>query len=417
MEHFAAYVALDWSDEKHDVALLDAATDRRETATIKHSAQAIDEWASRLRQRFAGQKVAVCLEQSRGPLIYALLKYDFFVLYPINPKTLAKYREAFSPSGAKDDPTDTDYLLDILIHHRDRLKPWRPDDEKTRTLQYLVEHRRKLVNDRTRINNRMTALLKLYFPQVLAWFDDLCTVIVCDFLLRWSTLDEVKRAQKATLERFFHAHHSVRKETNQRRIKEIKEAIPLVTDRAVINSSVLIVRALCAQLQATLSAIQEFDREIEALCHSHQDFFIFESLPGAGPVYASRLAVAFGTDRSRWSKVDELLCLSGIAPVIERSGKSEWIRWRYFCPKFLRQSFHEYAGESLKHSFWARAYYDSQRAKGKSHQAAVRALAFKWIRIMWKCWQTRTAYDEVKYLESLRKKGSSLLTYAAQAKS
>ena len=234
---------------------------------------------------------------------------------------------------------------------------------------------------------------------------------------RWSTLDEVKRAQKATLEKFFHAHNSVRKETNQRRIKEIKEAIPLVTDRAVIQSSVLLVRALCAQLQATLSAIQEFDREIEALCHSHQDFFIFESLPGAGPVYASRLAAAFGTDRSRWSKVDELLCLSGIAPVIERSGKSEWTRWRYFCPKFLRQSFHEYAGESLKHSFWARAYYDSQRAKGKSHQAAVRALAFKWIRIMWKCWQTRTAYDEVKYLESLRKKGSSLLTYATQAKS
>ncbi len=73
-------------------------------------------------------EICVCLEQSRAPLIYALLKYDFLVLYPINPKTLAKYREAFSPSGAKDDPTDTDYLLDILIHHRDRLKVWLPDD-------------------------------------------------------------------------------------------------------------------------------------------------------------------------------------------------------------------------------------------------------------------------------------------------
>jgi transposase len=110
---------------------------------------------------------------------------------------------------------------------------------------------------------------------------------------------------------------------------------------------------------------------------------------------------------------DELAQLSGIAPVIERSGQSCRVRWRYFCPKFLRQSFHEYAGESVRHSFWARAYYEQQRAKGMSHQAAVRALAFKWIRIIYRCWQTRTAYDEVKYLEGLRKKGSSLLNYAA----
>ena len=417
MENFAAYVALDWSDAKHDVALLDTSTNRREASTIQHSPQAIDEWATSLRKRFAGQKIAVCLEQSRGPLIYALLKYDFFVLYPINPKTLARYREAFSPSGAKDDPTDTDYLLDILLHHRDRLKAWLPDDEQTRTLQYLVEHRRKLVNDRTRISNRMTALLKLYFPQVLEWFDDLGTVLVCDFLLRWSTLDEVKRAKKGTLEKFFCAHNSVRKETNRRRIAEVKESVALTTDRAVINSSALMVRAFCAQMQAALSAIREFDREIEALCQSHQDFFIFDSLPGAGPVYVSRLTAAFGTDRNRWRKVEELLCLSGIAPVIERSGKSEWVRWRYFCPKFLRQSFHEYAGESVKHSFWARAYYQQQRGKGKSHQAAVRALAFKWIRIMWKCWQTHNPYSEVKYLESLRKKGSPLLNYAASDRS
>jgi hypothetical protein len=98
---------------------------------------------------------------------------------------------------------------------------------------------------------------------------------------------------------------------------------------------------------------------------------------------------------------------------MERSGQSRWIRWRYFCPKFLRQSFHEYARESIRHSFWARAYYAQQRAKGKGHHAAVRALAFKWIRIIYKCWQSRTEYNEVSYLESLRKKGSPLLAYAA----
>jgi hypothetical protein len=83
-------------------------------------------------------------------------------------------------------------------------------------------------------------------------------------------------------------------------------------------------------------------------------------------------------------------------------------------PKFRRQSFHEFAGESVKHSFWARAYYEQQLARGKGRQAAVRALAYKWIRIIWKCWLTRTPYSEVKYLEALRKKGSPLLAYAAK---
>jgi transposase len=166
-------------------------------------------------------------------------------------------------------------------------------------------------------------------------------------------------------------------------------------------------------MKTTIEAIRAFDHEIEQLCSTHEDYHLFASLPGAGTVYAARLTAAMGTVRDRWTTVDELLCFSGVAPVMERSGKSTWIRWRYFCPTFLRQSFHEYAGESINHSFWARAYYMSQRARGKSHQAAVRALAFKWIRIIYKCWQTRTPYSEVRYLESLRKKGSPLLTFAA----
>ncbi len=129
MEAFAALVGIDWSDKKHDLCLVDLASGKREQLQINHTPEALDEWATKLRARFAAQKIAVGLEQSRGPLIYALLKYDFLVLYPINPTTLAKYREAFSPSRAKDDPTDAEYLVELLIQHRDRLKAWLPDDE------------------------------------------------------------------------------------------------------------------------------------------------------------------------------------------------------------------------------------------------------------------------------------------------
>jgi transposase len=380
MEPFAAFIAIDWSDAKHDICLVDASTSKKESFVLQHTPEELAAWATALRTRFAGRKIAVCLEQSRGPLIYALLQYDFLVLYPINPTTLAKYRQAFSPSWAKDDPRDADYLLELLLHHRDHLKAWRPANAKTRTLQYLVEHRRRLVHDRTRLSNRMTALLKAYFPQVLQWFDDIRTTLVCDVLLRWPTVEAIKKVRPSTLEKFFHEHHSVRKETVANRIAAIKEAVPLTTDQAVTHSSSLMINALATQMKTPIAAIRAFDDERERLCSTHEDYHLFAALPGAGTVYAARLTAAMGTDRNRWPTVDERLCFSGVAPVVERSGQSTRIRWRAFCPQFLRQSFHEYAGESIQHSFWARAYYMSQRARGKSHQAAVRALAFKWIR-------------------------------------
>jgi hypothetical protein len=124
-------------------------------------------------------------EQSRGPLIYALMKYDFITLYPINPRTLSRFREAFAPSCHKDDAPDAEFLAELLLRHRERLRAWQPDSEQTRTLRLLAEHRRRLVGDRTRLSNRLTSLLKSYFPQVLEWFPAIRTALVCDFLSRW----------------------------------------------------------------------------------------------------------------------------------------------------------------------------------------------------------------------------------------
>ena len=413
MSEYAALVAIDWADQKHAVCLLDQTTGRREQTIVKHTPAALQEWALSLRQRFAGRPIAVCLEQSRGSLIYFLLQYNFFVLFPINPATLAKYRQAFSTAGGKDDPSDADYLLDLLQHHRDRLRIWRPDDEKTRTLSLLMEQRRRLVNDRTRLSNRLTALLKGYFPQVLDWFEDIRTQLVCDFLARWPQLSLLQRARPATIKQFLRSHHSTSKATNARRLAEIKSAVPWTNDAAVMTSSVLNVKVLVSQMKTVIAAISEYDRHIEALCLTHEDYQLFAALPGAGLIHAARLTAALGSDRSRWQSPDELLCFSGIAPIIERSGKQFRIRWRYFCPKFFRQTFHEFAAQSIQDSFWARAYYYSQRARHKEHHAAVRALAFKWMRIIWKCWQTRTPYNEIVYLETLRKKGSPLLKFAA----
>ena len=408
-EEFAAFVGIDWADAKHDVCLQAVGDDKREFSRLEHKPEAIEAWARALQERFAGHPVAVCLELNKGPLIYALRKYKFLVLFPVNPVTLAKYREAFAPSHAKDDSTDAELQLELLLKHRDKLQPLISQSAGMRALEQLVEHRRRLVGDKVRLTNRLTATLKNYFPHALQWFDDKDTTLFCDFLTQWPTLKAAQLARRTTLEHFFRAHHVRYANVIDQRIQAIKSATPLTTDEGVIAPHALLVQALVAQLRVTLQAIADFDHAIAQRAQSHPDFPLFAALPGAGAVFAPRLLVAFGEQRERYTSADELQKYAGIAPVTERSGNKTWVHWRWQCPTFLRQTFVEWAAESIRHSFWARTYYQQQRDKGTSHQAAVRALAFKWIRILFRCWQDRTPYNESVYLNVLKHRGSPLL--------
>jgi transposase len=406
---FAAFVGIDWADANHDVCLQAAGSAKRECCQLEHTPEAIDAWVTTLRTRFNGQPVAICLELTKGPLVSALRTYDFLVLFPINPLMLARYREAFTPSRAKDDPTDATLQLELLRTHRDKLQPLNPQSPTMRALAQLVEHRRRVVGDKVRITNRLTSTLKNYFPHVLQWFQEKDTAIFCDFLRRWPTLKAVQLARRATLETFFRAHHVRYAEVIAQRIQAIKSATPLTTEEGVIAPNALLVQALVAQLRVTLQAIADFDTAIAQRAQSHPDFPLFQTLPGAGPVFAPRLLVAFGEQRERYTSAAELQKYAGIAPVTERSGKKSWVHWRLQGPKFVRQTFVEWAAESIRHSFWAGVFYQQQRDKGKAHHAAVRALAFKWIRILYRCWQDRTPYDESVYLQALNDRGASLL--------
>ena len=405
---FTVFVGLDWADKKHDICLQAAGCEDREFDRFAHQVAAIEQWALSLHQRFGG-RIAVALELAKGPIVYALQKYDFLVLFPINPSMLAKYREAFKPSRAKDDPTDAELALDLLVRHRERFQPLQPQSEPMRTLQYLVEQRRRFVDDRVRYTNRLGIALKQYYPQALDWFADQDTVLFCDFILRWPTLMQVKRARKATLVNFFRAHNMRFPKLIEKRICAVKAAAPLTLDGAVITAYKLQAQVLVEQLRVTLQAIRRFDQEIATITPKLPDYALFHALPGAGPALAPRLLVAFGEQRDRFAGADECQKYFAVAPVTERSGNKTWVHWRWQGSTFLRQTLVEWAGQTINKSFWAGAYYRQQKEKGSSHQAAVRALAFKWVRILYRCWQSRTPYDESKYLEALRRRGSPLL--------
>ena len=405
---FTAFIGIDWADSKHDVCLQAVDSQHREFDCFPHQVDRIEQWAHSIHQRFGGT-IAIALALTKGPIVYALQKYDFFVLFPINPTTLAKYREAFKPSRAKDDPTDAELALDLLLCHGDRFKPLKPQSVEMRTLSYLVEQRRQLVGDKTRFVNRLVDTLKQYFPQALDWFGQRDTQLFCDFLTRWPTLAQVKRARKASLETFFKTHNVRFDTVIDARIRGIKAANPLTVDVAVVTAHQLQALAQVNQLRITLQAIDGFDDAIATIAPTLPDYLLFSTLPGAGPILAPRLLVAFGEQRERFTSAAELQQYSGVAPVTERSGQKSWVHWRWQCPTFIRQTFIEWARQTVNKSFWAGAYYRQQRDKGHAHQIAVRALAFKWIRILYRCWQNRTPYDESKYLNALKRRDSPLL--------
>jgi transposase len=252
-------------------------------------------------------------------------------------------------------------------------------------------------------------------PHGLHWLQEKDTTIFCAFLTRWPPRTAAQLARRSTLETFFRAPHVRYTDVSAQRIQAVPSAGPLTTDDGVIAPNALLVRALVAQLRVTLQAIADCDTASAQRAQSHPDFSLFHALPGAGPVFAPRLLVAFGEQRARDASAAALPKYAGIAPVTERSGKKAWVHWRLQCPKFLRHTFVEWAAESIRHAFWAQVYYQEQRDKGKAHQAAVRALAFKWIRILYRCWQERTPYDEAVYLQALHRRGSSLIHNLAKA--
>jgi transposase len=408
---FAAFVGIDWADEEHAVCVLDpvsvGGTEQLRREMLPHKPEAIAAGAAGLARDSGNRPVAVMLEQSRGALIHALLQHPQLVLFPINPKQAARYREALVHSGKKDDPTDAECLARFVREHHRELRTWQPADPATRQLAQLVELRRKAVESRKQTAQQVEARLKQYFPLALELGDAALTIAVLE---RWATHQALARANPATLRKFF-AQHGRR---NADRVNELIariRAARLTTDRAILDPSALAVKYLVKELRVLEGAVAEFDAAIAQCFAAHPDAEVFRSPPGAGAALAPRLLVAFGTDRGRFATADEVQAYSGIAPVTKRSGKSCHVAKRHFCNKFLRQTFHEFADHARKWSTWSKAFYDHLRSRGHRHHAAVRSLAFKWIRILFRCWKNRQPYDEARYLQQLRSNGVSYLSH------
>ena len=363
---FAAYVGLDWGDKKHALAWTAGSSKTApQTGTLVNSPEVLHAWLQEVGQRFEGRPVALAVETSRGPLIHLFGAYPWLTVFPIHPMTSARYRTAFKPSGAKDDLPDALLLLELVRDLRHKLRPLQMAEAATRQLAALVELRRDLVDRRTQALLQLMALLKSYFPQALELVgQDLTTALALAFLRRWPDPLALKAARPASLKSFYY-QHSVRSETLvTQRLALVQELRPLTTDEVVLMPARLHLAALLEQLRTLAKHIDLVEQKSHTLFKEHSEAYLYRELPGAGKALQPRLLVAFGEDRSLYPDPGSLQKYGGLAPVVERSGRQAWVHWRWHAPRFLRQTFIEWAGQTVVYSAWAKEYYQHMKAKG-----------------------------------------------------
>ena len=409
---YSGYIGVDWGDKEHALCMRLRDGQQKE-CKLSHSPEAIRDWAEDLRKEFPGGRFAVSLEQSRGSTCTALLEHsDILDLYPVNPLTLHFFRKTWSVGGAKDDPSDARLICEMMCTHPDRMRLLRDRDPQTERLGLLNEKRRKLVDMRTKTIEQLISQLKEYFPQALALTgQDFSTKMSCEFLQKWDSLQDLKRARSSTITQFYYRHNCRSKKRIEERLTYIQSAVPLTTNTLMIETMALMVRSLVAQISLLNEQIKKFDELVKQTFRECEDAALFSSFPGAGPALAPRLLAVFGSDRSLWSGAEEIQKYSGVAPVVKRSGSSCKITRRYARPRFDHQSFVEFARCSKRYSPWAAAYYAMKKSQGMGHNAIVRSLAFKWIRIMYACWKKQVPYDDESYLKHLQKLNSPCLNY------
>lgn len=410
---FAALIGLDWGDSEHAIALLDCDSAKSETQTLKHSVENVRSWLAEVEKRFGSRPVGIALETSKGPLINMLLDVPWLTIFPVHPATSARMRKAFTPSGAKDDGPDAQLLLELLVHHRTKLHPLFTDDGPTRRLAGLCELRRRSVDQRTKLSNRLCTTLKAYFPQALELVGEkLYSPMALEFLRRWPDLISLKACRPATLKGFYYRHNVRSSVAVEERLQKIARAQALTTDEAIVFVAKRQVERLIQGLAQLQAHIAEDEQLIHQAFAEHPEAELFRDLPGAGAALAPRLLVALGTDRTRFESASALQRYSGVAPVREKSGGRVWIHWRWNASWFLRQTFVEWACQTARYCPWSKAYYDRHKKMGKTHWSIMRSLAFIWIRILYKCWKTHTPYDPARYLNALREHKSPLLQSA-----
>jgi transposase len=392
------YAGIDWSDQHHEVVVIDEQGQRVASCRVPHTPEGVAELTTFLHQTLgtapAAQELACLIETTHGLLITALLDAGFAV-YPVNPKTVDRRRK---PSGAKTDAIDAYLLAKTGRSDLADLRRLTPDSPLVQELKALTRDQDGLIQMQTRLLNQLTACLKAYYPVALSLFTKLQQPLTLAFLQTYPTLEAARGASVAQLAELLQQHHHPTASTTAQTLHARLQQPQLEADPITTRTKSRLLLALVSQLAPLLDQIQRYDAEITRLFLQHPDSVSFSSLPRAGKRLAPRLLAGWGDERERYGSAASVQALAGTSPVAYESGKYAKAHRRYACVKAFRNALYQFAWQSTFAEAWAEAYYRRKRAEGKSHSMAVRALANGWVRIIQAMWLQRLPYAASTFL-------------------
>jgi transposase len=399
------FAALDWASEHHDVVVLDRQGNIVEQLQFEHTDAG---WQQLRKITTKYPNLPMAVETSHGTVVEQLFAAGVSV-YPINPKSAERYRDRHAPSGVKDDVRDAWSLADALRLDGHGWRPLQPLDPLVNELQMLCRDEIGLIEQRTALIAQLRQALHEYYPTALAAIGDWTTVSSWDFLIKFPTPLALQSAGRRKWETFLHTHHLWRAETAEARMALFAQATALSGTPSMVAAKSLLAVSLARLLQSLKAQLANYRERITDSFSNHPDHDLFGSLPGAGEKLAPRLLAEIGDDRKRFLSAKSLQCYVGTAPVTIQSGKMRNQQVRRACNLTLRYTVHQWADLSRKKCAWAEAYYQAHRAKGQTHAMALRCLGQRWLKILWKMWQTRNCYDEALHTRNPTEHGSWVL--------
>lgn len=398
---YAAVIGIDWAKDKNDFHVH---VDNQEyTVEISSDPRVMRDWFLDFSRKIYPNQVAVISEQAKGLLVNCLSLHACIDLYAINTTCIAQYRKLVRPSMAKDDKSDAMYISNIFFEHPHILQKLKRHD--CEFFETLTHERRKKVDLRSKEAAKLRAELDSSYPVIFKVFPDMSLYSKCfiAFLKQWPTMADLKDASRAQIGEFLRQKGCRNKKINGERIDLIKASIDIIHGSLAKLKNKIIIETQVELLEHLNQSIQKYDAVIKEEAEKFEQYKIFKSLPGAGDVVAARLLAFFTSDNKKFKDVEEALLRSEVAPVTQASGRAVAVKRRYLCNRFNLQTFTEFAQYSIMISVWAKAYYESRKGSA-SYFTIVRAIAFKWIRIIYRLLQTNQIYDEAKYLEVLKSK-------------
>ena len=381
------FMGIDWASDKHDICVLNESGQVVREFVIDNDQRGFDILRKRMTRLQDGVKINI--ERSDGLLVDWLVRKGHSV-YLTPPLSLHHRR----PRRSKNDKGDA-YLLAYLLRVGD--PECRPLARRSETVEYMRQLLRaydSMLQEQRRQGNRLRSLLKLYYPAALQLFCQPHRLITLAFLEQYPTPELAREATVEELREFLKQNQYALRRIDQKAL-EIYTILQTPAPTAEIADGLVIhVQILIPVLRHIHNSRSDLKKRILQAFPGHPDAAWWQKIPGAQNLTGARLLAWIGDDRERFPSANSLQATAGTAPVTRRSGKSRSVEFRVACSHKLRKATDDLARQSVKKSVWARTYYEAQIARGHNSTRAYRALANRWLSIIWKLWQTGAVFDE-----------------------